>query len=120
MAARPKSAGDAWKEVRADFVGINEATAKIRLRLNPKEAPSQAVLSTIETIEELFTRTTYVNQDELNKVEKRLVTEVNTVLKDEWERVKRGEPAYRAAKLLSLGAIIASAGTLLVWYFDIL
>src|SRR5690606_14295723 len=31
------SAGDMWNVVREDFVGINQAAANIRLRLNPRE-----------------------------------------------------------------------------------
>lgn len=36
-AADFKTPAELWKDVRDDYVGINEATARIRLRLNPNE-----------------------------------------------------------------------------------
>jgi hypothetical protein len=48
--ANYQSPSEVWKVVRPDFVGINEAAARIRLRLNPKESEASAVLSQIEAL----------------------------------------------------------------------
>lgn len=94
-----------WKNVREDFVGINQATASIRLRLNGKERPSQAILKTIEDIEKLFKPGTLPDITKLNGIEKRLVNEVNFVLKAEWGRVKEGEPVFQFAKYLAFAVV---------------
>jgi len=43
-----------WQNVREDFVELNEAWAKIKLRLNPKEGSSLAVIRALEEHEGLF------------------------------------------------------------------
>jgi hypothetical protein len=97
---------DAWKDMRMDFVGINEAAAKIRLRLNPGEEPSRAILHTIETLEEIMAPGKKINHHELNILEKRL--------KKEWIRVKKGEITYRIAKIMAIVIVLTFVGALLV------
>jgi hypothetical protein len=50
-AAQFGTAAKTWVAAREDFVGINQASANIRLRLNCKEKESQAVLKSIENLE---------------------------------------------------------------------
>lgn len=95
---RFESGASAWSTVRDDFVTINEATAKIRLRLNPNEDLSKAVLGKIEEIERMLAPGAPPDYSELNKKEKELVSQASALLKDEWRRVKKGEATYRAAK----------------------
>ena len=101
------NAADAWKDVRVDYVGINEAAGKIRLRLNPKEPASLKVLQTITEIEEILKPSLeppdYVR---LNATEKRLVDEANAVLKSEWKRVRKGESSYRFSKYTALTVVV--------------
>ena len=93
-----ESDDSAWSVVRDDFVAINEATAKIRLRLNPTEDRSKAIFAKIEEIEELFAPGRHPDYVELDRKEKELVSEVAGLLKQEWQRVKKGEATYRVAK----------------------
>jgi hypothetical protein len=93
-----ESAASAWSVVRADFVTINEAAAKVRLRLNPNEDLSKAVLAKIEEIERLLAPGAFPDHSELNQKEKELVSHASALLKDEWRRVKKGEVRYRVAK----------------------
>lgn len=95
---RFESGASAWSVVRDDFVTINEATAKIRLRLNPNEDLSKAVLEKIEEIEGILAPGASPDYSKLNKMEKELVSQASALLKDEWRRVKKGEATYRAAK----------------------
>jgi hypothetical protein len=113
----PKAIAEQWKEVRDDFVGINRATAMVRLRLNPKEKPSIEILKTIEEIEKLLTPGNSPDYRVLNDIEKKLVRQTSTVLKMEWNRVRHGEMAYRVAKYVALVfiAVVLLAGSMAVY-----
>lgn len=108
-----ESTASAWSVVRADFVAINEAAAKVRLRLNPNEKLSKGILAKIEEIEVLLSPGGYPDYTELNQKEKELVSKASALLKDEWRRVKQGETTYRVAKwgvglaMLALVAVVA-------------
>ena len=95
---RLESVTSAWNVVRDDFVAINEAAARIRLRLNPNEELSKAVLAKIEEIEGLLAPRKLPDYTELNQKEKELVSQASALLKEEWRRVKKGEPTFRVAK----------------------
>jgi hypothetical protein len=103
-----------WKVVRFDFAGINNAVARIRLRLNPKEKESEAILSEIEVLERLLAPGQAMNHVEINATEKRLVEKAQVVLKTEWRRVRRGETVYRSARV---AALVVSVGSVvaLIW-----
>lgn len=96
-----------WKDVRDDYVGINEATASIRLRLNPKEPAAQAVLARIEELEAHLAPGQRIHHDQINALEKRLVVEAQVLLKDEWNRVRAGEPTYKVARFAALAVSVA-------------
>lgn len=93
-----ESVASAWSVVRDDFVAINEAAARIRLRLNPNEDLSKAVLGKIEEIEGLLAPGKLPDYTELNQKEKELVSQASALLKEEWRRVKKGEPTFRVAR----------------------
>lgn len=95
---RLESVTSAWNVVRDDFVAINEAAARIRLRLNPNEELSKAVLAKIEEIEGLLAPGKLPDYTELNRKEKELVSQASALLKEEWRRVKKGEPTFRVAR----------------------
>jgi hypothetical protein len=103
-----------WQLMREDSIGINEATAAIRLRLNPSEPPSKAILDKMVEIESAFRGETAPDFKRLDKLEKQLVDLAAIVLKSEWTRVRDGEPVFRVAKagaaLLSLALVLAAAG----------
>lgn len=108
------SASELWKVVRQDFVGINEATAKIRLRLNPREDQAQAILAAIDELERLLSPGQMMNYVEINTLEKRLVSEAQVLLKSEWTRVQKGEETYKVARLAALAISIACVVALIV------
>jgi len=86
-----------WETARLDFVGINDATARIRLRLNPSEKDSQAVLGSISALESSI-NSMLMDSALLNETEKKLVEDAQILLKKEWRRVQRGEPFFVLAK----------------------
>lgn len=109
------NSSEAWKVVRADFVGINEAAARIRLRLNPTESEAAKVLSQLETLEMLLAPERAMDYVQLNEAEKKLVSVAQVVLKDEWLRVQRGEHVFRAARFAALLVCAACVIALLVF-----
>jgi len=88
-----------WEAASEHFVGINKATASIRLRLNRNELESQAVLAAIDDLESHLNPGA-LNAQDMNVIEKRLVSEAQILLKKEWLRVRSGEPVFRIAKAL--------------------
>lgn len=107
-------ASDIWRVVRDDFVGINQAAANIRLRLNPKEKEAQAVLAEVENLEKLLEPGELMDYAEINRVEEKLITEAQMLLKNEWMRVRRGEAAYRFFKIAAFSIVFVGLFILLV------
>lgn len=96
-----------WQNVRADYVGLNEAWAKVRLRPNQKEKSSIAILHVLEEQESLFPKDN--SKPDFQKLalnHGKLLACTQVVLKEEWRRVKRGELVYRLATILA-GTILA-------------
>lgn len=116
-AACLEAPAELWKVVRVDFVGINEATAKIRLRLNPKESQANAILSTIEELEQLLAPGRPMDYSQINTIEKQLVSEAHILLKEEWRRVQAGEPTYRIARFSALAISAACVVALIAFSF---
>jgi hypothetical protein len=106
---------DAWKVVRPDLVGINEAAARIRLRLNPNEPDATAVLGQVETLEQLLAPGRTRDYVQINEAEKKLVALAQRLLKQEWRRVQRGERIYRVARFTALSISAACIVALLAF-----
>ena len=102
-----------WADVKENFSGINRVSASIQLRLNPKESAAQTILGCMKELEVLLSSDQRIDFKALADVERRLVAEAQSFLKAEWERVKRGEPAYRWAKRTSWVGLILLVITLL-------
>jgi hypothetical protein len=90
-----------WQNAQADFVDLNEAWAKIRLRLNPKEQSSVAILRALDEYEGLFQSRGTPDFTKLELTDHKLLETTNIVLKEEWRRVKRGEFVYRGATIIA-------------------
>lgn len=111
LATSPKNDGDLWQKTREDMLWLNRANSMIRLLLNKREEPSEAILCTITDLENHFSSESKYDQDELHRVQDMLVEQVCVVLKEEWNRVRKGELTYRIAKFLT----ICFVATMLVW-----
>jgi hypothetical protein len=83
------------------FVPLNVAWAKVKLRLNPTEDLHIAILTALGEHEALFAGGKIPAQDALDLSDTKLLDCTKVVLKEEWERVKRGERIYRAATWLA-------------------
>jgi hypothetical protein len=93
----------AGENIDDSYIQLNQVSARIRLRLNPKEKDTDAIITAMNKMRDAnhssvdFTKLTeYVNE---------FVAAIHKVLKKEWRRVKFGEPLYRivfAAVMLGL------------------
>jgi hypothetical protein len=87
-----------WKMVHPSLSGLNETIARIKLRVNPKEG--QAILATIQEIEDAFAFDgPTMSYGQFVEIDRKLVRQAQEMLKREWDRVRAGEPVYRYAKI---------------------
>ena len=90
--------------MKPHLLRLDEAMAKIRLRLREDEDNARQLIQRANDLVELV-RDKPVDDAKRKTAESRLVEASNVVLKEAWERVKQGEPVFRAAKYLS-GAVV--------------
>ena len=105
-----------WDRVKADFTHFKEVIVRIRLRLNPHEKrkiegpATMAVLGVLTELESIFGSA----EPQFHKLEPlvtKLVTNANVILKENWQRVRAGEPIYRITRgiTLSLTGVVVIA-----------
>lgn len=87
---------------------FRSADAAVRLRLNMKERPSQAIVEKLDHLVHLI-RTGDADEAKAEAGTAEIVTAVQRVLKTEWERVKRGEIWFRALKYGAILILVAAA-----------
>jgi hypothetical protein len=109
-----------WEAVRKDLFHLNELIARIRLRLNPKEHRKIEGLATLTVLSRLKELETIFESPErelhrLKGITESIVAETQTILKQNWTRVRSGESTFRLAKFITL--LIAVAG--FAWLFHI-
>ncbi len=97
-----------WKATRDDYLELNRASIRIKLRINRDENSSAPILQSLNEIERLFTDDlgiveVAVTLARIHKIVSALERDMPPLLKKEWQRVKSGEPIYRFAKV---GAIM--------------
>jgi hypothetical protein len=109
-----------WDETREDYIGLNQASMRIKLRLNRNECESLLILNSMSEMEKLFKERNQVPDDTaLNRIFS-IVDDLERnsppMLKKEWRRVKSGEVTFR---LIRWGAIaffaLAALLAFLLW-----
>lgn len=109
------------RALRPDFFAENrlrllQSRYAIRLRLNPTEPGGEALLAQIDSALEVYYSSGNV-EEELQS----LMALAQPFLKQEWKRVKRGEPVFRASVLVAkwlavtLGMALLIFGAYWVW-----
>lgn len=104
-----KSASEAWALVREDFVGVNNATGKIRLRLNPDEDISKSILKVVEQLASILNSSAAPDHQRIHDLEIELVDHTQKLLKAEWRRVKSGEKVYKTASIFAVAMVVGTA-----------
>jgi hypothetical protein len=91
-----------WTATREDFIQLNKASTRIKLRLNHNEAESKLLLRSMLELESLFrTPLTIASLGEINKIVDSIERDAPIILKTEWTRVKNGEPIYYWARWIA-------------------
>ena len=119
--AKHKKNEELWEKVKADFTRFHELAARIKLRLNPKEArkkdgeadATKAVLDVVDEIDGLFS-SPEPQFYQLEALTKKLVENSQTILKANWRRVRSGETVYWITKWLALAFAVLAAIWLLL------
>lgn len=106
-----------WDELKSHFTRSNRVIARIRLRLNPNEERKEEkqatndVLKALDDLESIF-GSADPQYDQLPTISKKLVTDAQVILKENWDRVREGEPVYRRTKwgmfILAIAGAIAA------------
>ncbi len=112
-----------WERIKTDFVGMNETVVRIKLRLNPRESREEEkeatknLFSALEGIVKTF-ESDSPNWMRLREHTDSLVNNGQLILKENWNRVRSGEPIYVGTKWVTLtiagAAFLASVVYLLV------
>lgn len=103
-----------FKAIERHFVDINQAVTSIRLRLNQDEPACKPILDGIERLEMLMIDWSPIDISACRTCEKEILAHSRKFLKNEWKRVRRGEPMFYLTKSIGL-ALILSGGTWLLW-----
>lgn len=111
-----------WRSTRDNYLELNRASTRIKLRLNPGECDSRLILESMSELEELFkSRQLFTDPVAsgavIQKISDSIERNMPPLLKAEWKRVKSGEPIYRQAKRTALiwALVTAVLTALLVW-----
>jgi hypothetical protein len=90
---------------------LHQTTSRIRLRLNPKEENTLAVIAAMNNMREA--NHSMAAFPEMNQYVDEFTVAVQKVLKTEWRRVKFGEPLYRVIFLLVILSAMFLLGSFL-------
>lgn len=110
------SSGSGMPATAKSYAEAHRAIASIRLRLNAREVPSEAVLSLLDKLDKEFSQGNIPDGSALDKIDKQLMLAARAMFKEEWGRVKSGEPAYQASKHASFAILILSIAGAVMWF----
>lgn len=96
------------------FVEINQVAVAIRLRVNPKEQAYRLILEGIDELERLMIDCPSIDLVACRECEKKIIDQAQVVLKNEWNRVRRGELIFSITKWVGFTVIMLGLG-LLIW-----
>jgi len=115
--------GEFWTATREDYLELNKASVRIKLRLNRQEIESVAILENMTRLELMFadfaSDPKTASLDKINNIIDALETGAPPLLKKEWQRVKKGEFIYRVAKWVAVIAFIVTAILAFVLFWEI-
>lgn len=115
-----------WQATHDDFIELNSASMRIKLRLNPGECESRLVLEQMNQLEDLFKeiknplKRDNASLDKIFSIIDGLERDAPPLLKKEWERVKSGEPVYRTAKIVAVALSLVSLAIAVFFFYKLL
>jgi hypothetical protein len=101
---RAKVRSEPKADLNESYIQISQVSARIRLRLNPEEKETEAIIKAMDKIQN-------ANQDAdgliaVIKHVDEFSAATQVVLKKEWKRVKYGEPLYRTVLILVILSVL--------------
>lgn len=90
------------------YAALNKATFAITLRINSEEPHAQSVLKSMSGLGEVIGSPASLTPANIDPLEAELLLAAKRLLKSEWQRVKRGEPSFVAAKICALVFVLAT------------
>ncbi|HEV2595763.1 MAG TPA: hypothetical protein VGU01_11230 [Sphingomicrobium sp.] len=93
-------------ELTGAYEQLNRASFAIKLRLNPKEQATTDLLSAMSDFEALAQDDTNFTPSNIRPLQDKFTSTSQELLKNEWDRVKKGEPTFRVAKRGSFIALV--------------
>jgi hypothetical protein len=111
LLGQPGSGESLWNTVRDDMTGIKKKSATIRLRLNPNEKrknekeANTLILDALKSYKDIFDGP-IAGFLEIEGINEQLIAATHTVLKENWDRVRRGERVYKIARRFAFVVII--------------
>ena len=108
---RLKSSGKNYEEAKLleGYKLLNEASLGIKFRINHQEENSKSILDVMKEFEELADSNETITLKNVRLVECKFNECATRLLKDEWSRVKDGEPIFVKTKRTVLYAVIMLA-----------
>jgi hypothetical protein len=88
------------------YIQLNQVMTRIRLRLNPKEKESQAIIAAMNKMSSIGHHPSQIPN--VAEFQEQFVVAVQKVLRKEWKRVKYGEPLYRFIFGLAVAGVLVS------------
>ncbi|WP_129128098.1 SH3 domain-containing protein [Geomonas oryzae] len=103
---RDKAIEKLVEDVGEDISTVSTLYHRILLRLNPDD--DKEVIASVTALHDMLSsiEENMLDQDKLDKESTKLVNLSNGLLKKEWKRVKRGEPAFFYTKCFFFGTIL--------------
>jgi hypothetical protein len=102
------------EKTKDDYLEINQASVRIRLRLNPEDQSHGRVISLMNDTEKQFkigdpAETPF---EAIDKLTTDITNASQKLLKDVWEEVKAGEPTFKKTKRIAFWIAIAASALL--------
>lgn len=109
-----------WRATREDYIELNKASTRIKLRLNPNECDSRLILQSMSELETLFGGALFDADPaqtlvSIQGIADALERNMPPLLKREWNRVKAGELTYRITQWFTVGVVVVTL-LLFIWF----
>jgi hypothetical protein len=97
------------EKTRDDHIGLNEASKRVVLRLNPNdpEPESGEILGRLKELNRVFNEPRCPEfATQVDPITEQIASSAQRLLKKEWERVKQGEQTFRTVKKTSVVVVV--------------
>ncbi len=115
--ARPEQDETRQKELAECYKSLNTASDGIFFRVNENEESSKSLIKSMELFEKIASENRKLTPENIKRIEKHFRKSAKSLLKLEWERVKKGEKIYTITKNIVLTSIILSIFSIIYLFY---